>query len=240
MQRSIGLASLPLAACLWMGQVGTTPAAAQTVTLRTDDGVAIAATYVQAGKGPAPAVVLVHMQTRNRADWESLTDRLADAGIASLAIDLRGHGASGAGPGGAGDLSASALDVKAALAFLRARSETIAGRLGVIGASIGANIALAAAASDPGVRAVVLLSAGIDYRGLRGDAAMRKYGDRPAMLVASLEDPYATRSARELATLGGGLRELRLTSGAGHGTVMLQRQPDLAGAIVDWLKRSLL
>jgi hypothetical protein len=39
---------------------------------------------------------------------------------------------------------------------------------------------------------------------------------------------------------GDGLRDLRLVTGAGHGTVMLTRQPDLVGLLVDWFRRTLL
>ena len=61
-----------------------------------------------------------------------------------------------------------------------------------------------------------------------------------ALLVASSEDPFALRSARQAVTMGDGPRELRVLSGAGHGTVMLTRQPDLVDALVDWFLRTLL
>ena len=62
---------------------------------------------------------------------------------------------------------------------------------GLAGASIGANLAVLAAADDPTVRSLALLSVGLDYRGLRLEAALKKFGARPALLVASQEDPYA-------------------------------------------------
>ncbi len=90
-------------------------------------------------------------------------------------------------------------DVKAARAFLATRREVVPNRIGMAGASIGANLAILLAAGDPTVRSLVLLSPGIDYRGLRPEAAMKKYGERPALLVASQEDNYAANSARQLA-----------------------------------------
>ena len=80
----------------------------------------------------------------------------------------------------------------------------------------------------------------LEYRGLRMEQALRKFGSRPALLVASSEDPYALRSARQAVTMGDGPRELRVLSGAGHGTVMLSRDPDLVSALVDWFQRTLL
>lgn len=217
-------------------------AATRQVTFRTQDGAIIAASYYEPPDRGAPAVILLHMLTRSRDDWQPVAQRLVESGFAVLAIDLRGHGASSGAPAGSnsGDLSRMVLDVRAARAFLDTRPEIVRGRLGIGGASIGANLAILAAADDPAVRSIALLSPGLDYRGLRVESAMRKYGDRPALLVAGSNDPYATRSIRQLATVGTGIRELRLLEAAGHGTVMLSRSADLPGVLVDWFRRTLL
>src|SRR5213079_1745706 len=99
------------------------------------------------------------------------------------------------------------LDVRAAKAFLRERPEVIPNAFGIAGASIGANMAVIDAGDDPAVQSIALLSPGLEYRGLRTEAAMKKFGARPALLVSSTKDPYAWRSVRELATLGAGARE---------------------------------
>jgi dienelactone hydrolase len=220
------------------------PAAAssqQAVTLETEDGLSIAGTLYLPAR-PGPAVILLHMQTRSREDWQALGTRLADAGIVALAIDLRGHGASdhAAAAGGGHDYSGMQLDVKAARAFLAGRPEVSAGRIGIAGASIGANLAVLAAAADPSIRTLALLSVGLDYRGLRTEAALNRYGARPALLVASQEDNYAMISMRRLLGQGTGAREQLVLNGAGHGTVMLARQPDAMATLVDWFRRTLL
>lgn len=69
---------------------------------------------------------------------------------------------------------------------------------------------------------------------------MKKYGSRAALLVSSTKDPYAWRSVRTLAAIGPGPREVRLSDVLAHGTVLLQKDPDLIGALVDWFKRTLL
>jgi dienelactone hydrolase len=221
---------------------GIVPAATtQEVSFPADDGVTIAATLYLPGR-PGPGIILVHALSRTREDWSAVASRLADAGFVVLAIDLRGHGASGLLPEGTGfgDLTKMTADVKAARAFLASRREAVPGRVGLAGASIGANLAVLQAAGDPTVRSLALLSPGIDYRGLRSEAAMTKYGERPALLVASQEDSYATNSARRLAGAGKGVRDLRILTGAGHGTNMLTKQPDLAASLVDWFRRTLL
>jgi dienelactone hydrolase len=211
------------------------------VTFKTQDGVAIAGTLYLPGR-PAPAVILLHMQTRSREDWQALGQRLAEAGLVALAIDLRGHGASDHAPPPASgpELGAMQLDVKAARAYLATRPDVTGGRVGLAGASIGANLAVLAAAGDPSVRTIALLSAGLDYRGLRTEAALNRYGARPALLVASQEDNYAMISMRRLTGQGTGTREQLVLNGAGHGTVMLSRQPDVIATLVDWFRRTLL
>ena len=227
---------------LLMLAAGSAPAATpQDVSFRTDDGVTIAGTLYLPGR-PGPGIVLVHALSRSREDWNAVASRLADAGFVALTIDLRGHGASGPLPEGTSldDLTPMMADVKAARAYLATRREAVPGRVGLAGASIGANLSILLAAGDPAIRSLVLLSPGIDFRGLRPEAAMKKYGDRPALLVASQEDNYAMNSARRLAATGAGVREFRVLNGAGHGTLMMARQSDLASSLVDWFRRTLL
>ena len=217
-------------------------AAAQRVTFRTDDGVTLAATWYEPSSRIGPAVILVHMLTRNRREWEAMAQQLASDGIGALAMDLRGHGESGAGPLGPPDrvdYSTMVLDLRAARRFLAQRSDVQQTRVGVAGASLGANLAALLASSDPSIASLALLSPSLDYRGLRIEAAARKV-TRPMLLVAGDDDPYASRSARELQKAGGGPRELLILKQAGHGTAMLGRDPTLAGALVDWFRRTLL
>jgi dienelactone hydrolase len=202
------------------------------ITVRADDGVTLSGTYFEASRHPAPGVVLLHMLTRSHDDWQAAGSRLADAGYAVVAIDFRNAGDADAG--------ALARDVKAAKAFLRERPDVIQNSIGIAGASIGANMAVIDAADDPNVQSIALLSPGLDYRGLRTEAAMKKFGARPALLVSSTKDPYAWRSVKQLATLGAGTREVRLTDVLAHGTVLLVKDPDLIAALVDWFKKTLL
>ena len=233
-------AALLLLAC---GASTASAASGITVTFRAKDGVPIAGTFYQPSRRPGPCVILVHMLGRSRDDWQALGSRLADARIAALAIDLRGHGASGADPrtdpGASADLTPDLLDVQAARAFLLNRPDLGITTVGMAGASIGANLAVLAAAADPTIRSLALLSPGLEYRHLYAEAALKKYGERPALMIASQEDGYATRSARRLAKNGPGVREIKLVNGAGHGTAMLSRQPDLISLVLEWFQRTL-
>lgn len=215
----------------------TAGAASDRVTFRTDDAVQIAATWYEPSSRSAPAVILVHMLHRTRRDWDGVGSRLASEGIGALAIDLRGHGDSAGVASESPDYAAMVGDLSAARRFVASR---VHGRVGIAGASLGANLAALEASDDPAIASLALLSPSLDYRGLRIEAAVRKYGDRPALLVSGDDDPYATRSVKDLQKAGGGTREGLLLSQAGHGTTMLGRNADLARLLVDWFRRTLL
>ncbi len=212
------------------------------MSFHSPDGVLLAGTFYVTASRPAPAVVLVHMLTRNRTDWEPVAVRLAAEGIAVLAFDLRGHGESSPAPAEDRATPASMVqDVTAAVAFLRGRADVLHDRIGIAGASLGANLALVAATGDPLIRTVVLLSPTLDYRGVRVEAAARKYS-RPLLLVVSREDAYSWRTVRDLTNPKDRLsasRESLVLEGAGHGTGMFARNGSLIQSVTDFLHRTL-
>jgi hypothetical protein len=96
-----------------------------------------------------------------------------------------------------------------------------------------------AAAADPGVPSIALVSPSLEYRGVRIAGAMQRYGARQAFFVASVQDPYAARSVRELQKMGGGSREVRWSDVPAHGTALLSRDPDLIRSLVEWFQQTL-
>lgn len=90
--------------------------------------------------------------------FRQIADTLGRRGVAVLRLDDRGVGGTPPGPPGA-TTADFANDIRAALAWLRARPEIDPRRVGLIGHSEGAVIAPMIAASDPTVRAIVLLAA---------------------------------------------------------------------------------
>ncbi len=226
----------------WIAIAPVSTAPTQRVTLRTDDGATLSATWYEPSSRPAPAVILVHMLHRSRRDWDSLGHRLAGDGIGALAIDLRGHGDSQRfqmpDVGTESGYAPMVLDIKAARRYLAGRYDVQQGRIGVAGASIGANLAVLAAA-DGSLVSLALLSPALDYRGLRIEPVVKKIRS-PILLVAGTDDAYASRSVRELQKAGGGERQLLMVEHAGHGTVMLSRDENLARSLVDWFRRTLL
>jgi alpha-beta hydrolase superfamily lysophospholipase len=216
----------------------TVSAAGRPVTFQSLDGTMIAGEFFEAATRPSPGVVLVHMLSRNKGDWHGLPDRIRDAGITALTIDLRGHGGSSGSPS---DLAAMVQDVRAAARWLAARPNVRPDAIAIVGASLGASLALLAAADTQLVRAIGAVSPSLDYRGLRTDTALiKRIGARPIWLAASTEDPLALRTVRDFAAESSGPREQHVSSVAAHGTQLLDRDGDVARALVDWLRRSLV
>jgi pyridoxine 5-phosphate synthase len=213
-------------------------AAGTRVTFASLDGTALSGELYESANRPSPGVVLVHMLSRNKSDWHGLPDRIRDAGITALAIDLRGHGGSS---GSAGALPAMVQDVRAAAQWLASRPNVRPDAIAIVGASLGASLALLAATELPSVRALGLLSPSLDYRGLRTDTGLvRRLGSRALWLGASTEDPLALRTLRDFAAEKSGPREQLVSNAAAHGTLLLERDDEVSRALVDWLRRSLL
>ncbi len=222
---------------LFAAITAATGASGRPVNFTSNDATPLGAMFYEASNRPAPGVVLVHMLGRSKDEWVPTAERLQDAGISVLAIDLRGHGSSG---GNGAIFPPMVDDVQAGFNWLSTRPGIRPGAVAMVGASLGANLAAIAAARGAAVRAVALLSPSLDYRGVRIDAAvMKKIGDRPIWLAASTEDPYALRTVKELMGAGG-TYEQRLSGSRAHGTGLLSADQELAGALVDWLRRTLI
>jgi dienelactone hydrolase len=226
----VGVAAVVVVLC------ATVDAAGRIVAFRSSDGRPLEGLLFEANVRPAAAVVMLPMLGRPKDDFAAAGQRLADAGITALAIDLPGAVV----PADGAALVRWSQDAIAAVEFLSGRpAEVRSGSIGLLGASLGANIAAVAAAAAPAVRSIALISPSLDYRGLRIEGPMREYGGRPALLVASLHDPYAARSVRELAEDAPGPRQPRWSDTAAHGTVLLSRDPDLVRSLIEWFQLTL-
>jgi alpha-beta hydrolase superfamily lysophospholipase len=228
-----------LAALLFACATVSPAGAATTVTFAAEDGVQLTATVWEPAGRATAGVVLVHMLTRTRQDWDRVGEGFAQRGIVAVALDLRGHGDS-QGAYSSEDQAPLARDVAAAIRYLQSRHDPQVTSIGVAGVSAGATLAVMAAASSPSVKSMALISPGLEYRGLRLEEPLKRVAERPALLVASSEDAYAARTVRALAGTGPGARELQLLDGAGHGMRIFRSRPDLIQVLVDWFSRTLL
>lgn len=121
------------------------------VTFRTTDGVRLSAWYIAPRNGAA--VVLLPGAGATRSSVLGQAAVLARHGYGALLADTRGHGRSGGHAmdfGWWGD-----RDIAAAVSFMAQQPGVRAGRIAVLGLSMGAEQAIAAAGADPRIRAVV-------------------------------------------------------------------------------------
>jgi pimeloyl-ACP methyl ester carboxylesterase len=201
------------------------------VPLETTDGKHVYALVEKAAQNKR-GVVLVHMEDRSSADWAATAARLAKSQMTAIAPDLRGHGRSREGTSAAGDADYVDMvhDLEASVAWLRKNGVT---EVSCVGASVGANLCLALAARDPAIANLVLLSPGLNTKGVRG--SMDGYGDRPVLFVGSADDSYSAKSIAILEPKAAGQHHSEMYARAGHGTRMLSAESSLEGMIVSWL-----
>jgi alpha-beta hydrolase superfamily lysophospholipase len=138
----------------------------RTVTsIRTLDGLFLAGTLVVPDSDPEMAAVLVHGGGVTREEggfFTRLADGLAEAGVASLRFDLRGHGES---QGRQEELTLSTIlnDIKVSLDFVS--KSTRAQRISLLGASFGGGICGYYAATCPDeISRLVMLNPQLDYK----------------------------------------------------------------------------
>jgi pimeloyl-ACP methyl ester carboxylesterase len=196
------------------------------------DGLVVRATFYGPTLRPAPAVLLVHDRGGSRAVWDDLAARLQAAGYAVLAVDLRGYGETG----GAVDWVLAQEDMRAALRQLGELPGINTAQIIVIGAGIGANLGLNACADHTGCLGAVLLSPGLDYRGITAADGMARLGVRPVLIVASENDNNNPADSTTLDSMAAGDHRLVIYPTAGHGTDMFAAEPGLADLIVEWLR----
>jgi pimeloyl-ACP methyl ester carboxylesterase len=208
-------------------------AQARQISLETSDGLSLSAQATVSAKSEL-GVILVHQLRRSSQDWTELGQRLGASGLTTIAPDLRGHGDSDK----AGtelvpdDFKAMALDLQASAAWLRGKGVK---QISCVGASIGANLCTRFAAEDPSIANLVLLSPGLNYKGITSGDALQRYGERPVFIIASDGDRASKRASGILEQVAKGRVRYDLLETPGHGSQMLSRSGILISRITEWL-----
>ncbi len=230
------LALLPVLAS---GLLATEPTRIE-VSLKTADGCVLAGTFTlpaPARKGAkAPVVILAHQFRATRAGWGDLPERLHARGIATLTLDLRGHGESLGPSRVTEDFMASAKavgfdkipgDLALAAAWVRKQPGVDKRRLALAGSSVGAFSAILAGREAKAVAVLALSPAGA---GAWGEGALDKLktaqlrSHAATLVLASEQDKGAMESAHALSGLPGVAISLR--SGDEHGFAYLKARTE--------------
>lgn len=197
--------------------------------IKTSDGVKISANFYPAESDKG--IILLHMLDHDKSDWQEFIPMLEHNGYNVIAIDMRGHGMSEfdwQSMSGV-ELGRAVLDVDAARVYLEEKGVT---RFGVVGASIGANIALKHASQDTSIKSIVLLSPSLNYRNVETVENIAVY-DRAIFVSASKDDFLSVDDSLTLYAAAIGTKKFMLYDGDAHGTALLDS--DLPDVIIKWL-----
>lgn len=193
--------------------------------------------------------ILLHMMSVDRRSWMAFQQVLSKHGVASLAIDMRGHGESVNTDTGAkldykqfdDDQHMQTLnDVQAALDWL-VKKQYSKDRVILVGASIGANLSLLMLRQSPELVGAVLLSPG-DYRGIKGaDEALYVKPSHCLWVAASDgDDPESFQVAEQLVEKAAAERKVFVPyKNSGHGIHLFTADPKLMESVAGWIKESL-
>lgn len=180
-----------------------------------------------------PAVLLMHMYGVDRQTYEPLIPALVEGGYFVMNVDLRGHGETG----GREDWEAALTDVQTWLDWIREQDGVRDEAVAIIGASIGANLALIGCAADEQCATAIALSPGLDYFNVApSDAFANGLTEKSALLVASYGDNYSASSVKQFLAIARGDVAVRLYTGRDHGTEYFNEHLEsLTTFVIAWL-----
>lgn len=209
--------------------------ATREMSLTTPDGFTLKGTLtIPEGKGKHPVVILAHQFRSDRTGWAELPQKLQARGIATLALDLRGHGAStqkkDATVTVSEDFDASAKavgfdqipsDLALAAAWVRKQPGIRANRLALAGSSVGATSVILA---GPKVHPVAILA--LSPGGVPQDLAKAAERTHSATMVMGSEgEKYVMDAMAALKPVLG--VHNRVFEGSEHGFAYLKDHTDV-------------
>jgi len=223
------------------------------LTLKTDKGFELKASYYQSNKTSDRAVLLLHQCNYNRTMYNDIGQQLSDNGIHALSLDFRGFGESANEEFNAEKLQALPRaerrvawqkmskywpsDVQLAYNHLKSKMSD-KGIVGVVGASCGGSQAITLAEKNP-VNVIGFFSSG------QRDENITRYtktlADKPTLIIASEKDTGTYKSAKKLFTASTNTSSKFIAyKGAAHGYPLLDSDTQLASYMVSWLDSNLV
>jgi len=200
--------------------VAAMAATAKDVSYKSGDDTVQSVLYTPQGKGPFPALVVIH-EWWGLNDWvKEQASKLADEGYITLAVDLY-RGKVATTPDAAQQLMRDAPDERAdqdlhmAVEFLKSQSDVKKDRIGAIGWCMGGGYALDVALQEPSLAADV-----INYGELQADPADLKKIKAPILGIfggvdRSIPQSDVNKFAQQLKSFGKSI-DVHIYPEAGH------------------------
>lgn len=218
---------------------------AEEITLVTEDNFHLPATVLEPTIKNGAGLVLIHQGGSNRGEWAFMHDKLLAAGYVILSYDVRGMGDA---PNISEDGKVieniynapgqATLDVRAAIKHVKEIEGINSERIGILGASIGGNLA-AVASAQMGIKTAVAISGKTEaVQNLAGDPNIKM---KSIYYISSMESDGARAMwAEEMFNLTDSPREIAVTpEESGHGVTILKDTPVLQDQIIGWFERNL-
>lgn len=222
------------------------------VSYTTEDGLTLEAWLAPAVGDPLGAVLVFNGNAGNRAHRLPLGEALSEAGYHTLLVDYRGYGGNPGSPSEQG----FAGDARAALEFLRDRSEVDPERIVYFGESLGAGVAVGLAREEPPA-ALVLRSpfpsladiAAVHYRLIPASILLRDRFDSiaaiedvtaPLLVIAGSDDRIVPiGQSRRLFEKANEPKRMVAIEGARHNDFALLAGEEMIGEILEFLGENL-
>jgi alpha/beta superfamily hydrolase len=202
--------------------------AVRDVSIRSFDGLPLAATYYDPGE-TGPAVVLFRNCDQRRASMDGFARRLAGRGAHVIVYDYRGGQAAGRSW-----QATRSGDADRVYDWLSSQPGVDRARLGVVGGSCGVALALDFAATHSAqMRAIVILSG-------PSDSTQRAFIARTSSIgvlgAASVEEGAAVGYIRPVVDASRNeASRMVVLHGAGHGTEIFKGSAAFETTALDWL-----
>jgi len=231
----------------------TAASQANELTLTTDKGFALKASYYKSNQTSDRGVLLLHQCNYNRSMYNDIGQQLSGKGIHALSLDFRGFGESANDEFNAEKLQTLPReerrtawqkmskhwpsDVQLAYNHLKSKMSDKA-IIGVVGASCGGSQAITLAEKNP-VNVIGFFSSG------QRDENITRYkqtlADKPTLIIASEKDTGTYESAKKLFTASTHTSSKFIAyKGSAHGYPLLDSDAQLASYMVSWLDSHLM
>ena len=197
---------------------------------------------VPVSERPLPAVLLLNKAAGDRTAYRGLANQLAARGIASLRLDLPGHGEStNLGRFVPGERERDPIiwdaeaQVLAAHRYLVSRPQVDAGRIGIVGASYSGEEMAEAGRTQGYAQAYVALSPG-SFSGESIDGI--DASGVPWLFIVSNNERFLTEITVTVQVESQTV-EILMVPGTAHATDILEAHPDMAERVAVWLAERL-
>ena len=223
----------------------TFTASSKEISLETSDGFNLLSTFLTPNKGNGAGLILIHQGGSDRSEWAFMHSKLLDAGYVILSYDIRGMGASPQESANGKVIeniynapNQASLDLKATLNYLENIVAVDNERIGILGASIGGNLAVVGSATMK-IKSAVSISSKTEA--VQNLAGFKDIKPKSIYYISSMERVGArAKGAEEMYNMTDGPRDIAVAAeDHGHGVTILHDNPVLQDEILRWFHNNL-